>query len=114
VAGLFVDLLGVLETLARTPLRKLEAPYGIVQIVQPEELLVERVLVSIYPQAHPPARECAKMLAAVALRGQMGMDWQEVRRLAARPEYGILRECEALMREVANELKTQSPIDPPR
>jgi hypothetical protein len=112
VAGLFVDLLGPLETLARTPLRKLEGPYGVVQIVQPEELLVERVLVSIYPQAHPPARECAKMLVAVSLRGQMGMDWQEVRRLARRPEYGILRECEVLMREVANEIKVNSPLDP--
>jgi hypothetical protein len=114
VAGLFVDLLGPLETLARTPLRKLEGPYGVVQIVQPEELLVERVLVSIYPQAHPPARECAKMLAAVSLRGQVVMDWQEVRRLADRPEYRILGECEALMREVANELKVKSPLDPPR
>ena len=114
VGGMFVDLLGTLDSLARTPLRKLEGPYGIVQIVQPEELLVERVLVSVYPQPHPPARECAKMLAAVALNGQVGMDWQEVRRLAGRPEYRILPECEALMREVANELKTKSPLDPPR
>ena len=114
VAGLFVDLLGVLETLARTPLRKLEGPYGVVHIVQPEELLVERVLVSVYPQAHPPARECAKILAAVALKGQVTMDWQEVRRLAGKPEYGILRVCKALVREVANELKTRSPLDSPR
>lgn len=114
VAGLFVDLLGPLETLARTPLRKLEGPYGVVQIVQPEELLVERVLVSIYPQAHPPAHECAKMLVAVSLRGQMGMDWQEVRRLAALSAYGILRECETLVGEVANELKVKSPLDSPR
>jgi hypothetical protein len=81
VAGLFVDLLGILESLARTPLRKLEGPYGVVQIVQPEELLVERVLVSVYPQDHPPARACAKILAALALKGQVAMDWQEVRRL---------------------------------
>lgn len=114
VAGAFVDLLGPLESLARTPLRKLQGPYGVVQIVQPEELLVERVLVSIYPQAHPPARQCAKMLAAVALEGQLGMDWQEVRRLAARPEYRILAECKAVVREAANELKLKSPLDPHR
>jgi hypothetical protein len=112
VAGAFVDLLGSLESLARTPLRNLQGPYGVIQIVQPEELLVERVLVAIYPQAHPPARECAKMLAAVALKGQLGMDWKEVRRLAGRPEYRILAECKALVRETANELKLKSPFDP--
>ena len=111
VAGAFVDLLGPLESLANTPLRKLQAPYGLVQIVQPEELLVERVLVSIYPQPHPPARQCAKMLAAVALRGQLAMDWKEVRRLAARPEYRILPQCKALVREAANELEIKSPLD---
>jgi hypothetical protein len=112
VAGAFVDLLGSLESLARTPLRNLQGPYGVIQIVQPEELLVERVLVAIYPQAHPPARECAKMLAAVALKGQLEIDWKEVRRLAGRPEYRILAECKALVRETANELKLKSPLDP--
>ncbi len=112
VAGAFVDLLGPLESLARTPLRKLQGPYGVIHIVQPEELLVERVLVATYPQAHPPARECAKMLAAVALKGQLGMDWKEVRRLAGRPEYRIPAECKALVREAANELKLKSPLDP--
>jgi hypothetical protein len=111
VAGAFVDLLGSLESLARTPLRELQGPYGLVQIIQPEELLVERVLVATYPQAHPPARQCAKMLAAVALKGHIGMDWQEVRRLARRPEYGNLGECKALIREVANELRLKSPLD---
>jgi hypothetical protein len=114
VGGAFVDVLGPLESLARSPLRKLQGPYGVVQIVQPEELLVERVLVAIYPQPHPPARHCAKILAAVALKGQLGMDWEEVRRLAARPEYGLLPECRALVRESANELKIKSPLDPDR
>lgn len=111
VAGAFVDLFGTLETLARTPLRKLQGPYGVVQIVQPEELLVERVLVATYPQDHPPARQCAKMLAAVALKGQLELDWREVGRLAARPEYSILAECKAVVREAANELKLKSPLD---
>jgi hypothetical protein len=112
VAGGFVDLLGPLESLARTPLRKLQGAFGVIQLAQPEELLVERVLVSIYPQPHPPARDCAKKLAAVALGGAMELDWKEVRRLASRPEYGILAACKALVREVANELKTKSPLDP--
>jgi hypothetical protein len=52
------------------------------------------------------------MLAAVALKGQLGMDWKEVRRLAGCPEYRILAECKALVREAANELKLKSPLDP--
>jgi hypothetical protein len=111
VAGAFVDLLGPLESLARTPLRKLQGAYGVIQVAQPEELLVERVLVSIYPQSHPPARDCAKKLAAVALGGAMELDWKEVSRLASRPEYGILLACKALVREVANELEIKSPLD---
>ena len=111
VAGAFVDLLGPLESLARTPLRTIRGPYGLVQVVQPEELLVERVLVSVYPQAYQPARECAKMLAGGALKGQLRVDWKEVRRLAGRPEYRMLAECKALVREVASELKIKSPLD---
>jgi hypothetical protein len=54
------------------------------------------------------------MLAAVALKGQLGMYWQEVRRLAAQPEYRILPECKAVVREAANELELKSPLDPNR
>jgi hypothetical protein len=75
-------------------------------------LLIERVLVSVYPQPYPPARDCAKKLAAVALGGAMEFDWREVRRLASLPEYRILPKCKELVREVANELKTKSPLDP--
>jgi hypothetical protein len=114
VAGLFVDLLGQLESLARTPLRKIEGPYGTVHIAQPEELLVERILVSVYPQAYQPARDCARILAAVALRGEIEIDWAEVRRLAGLPDYRIVEECEALVRAVANELKIPNPFDSDR
>jgi len=111
VAGLFVDLLGPLEGLARTPLRRLEGPYGVVQIVQPEELLVERILVSVYPGPNLAARDCARTLAAVGLRGEVQMDWAEVKRLAGVPEYGIVPECESLVREVADELKIKNAND---
>ena len=48
---------------------------------------------------------------AVALGGAMEFDWKEVRRLAIRPEYDILPACKAIVREVANEFKTKSPLD---
>jgi hypothetical protein len=112
VAGVYVDILGQVETLARTPFTELQAPYGPVRLVSAEDLLVERVLVSVYPQRHEPAEHCARKLIAVALSGQVEMDWQEVRRLAALPEYAILPVLENLVGEVAHELGKQSPYHP--
>lgn len=109
VAGEYVDLLGEVETLARTPFTELLAPYGAVRLISPEELLVERVLVAVYPRPYEPAAQCARKLAAVALTGKVEMDWSEVRRLADRPEYRILPELEKLVREVAHELRKESP-----
>ena len=112
VAGMYFDLLGPAESFARTPYRRVEGPYGGVLVMKPEDLLVERVLVSVYPQKNTTARECARTLAGVALRGQIGMNWAEVQRVAQRPEYRNLAECEALVNELANELKIQSPFHP--
>jgi hypothetical protein len=61
-----------------------------VRLISPEDLVLERVLVSVYPHADEPAERCARKLIAVALSGQVEIDWQEVRRLAECPEYGIL------------------------
>ena len=111
VAGMFVDLLGAMESLARTPFRKLMGPWGEVQIAQPEELLVERVLVSDYPQPDKGARDCAKKLAAVALGGALELDWNELKRLASLPEYRNLAQCRKLVGEVASELRLKNPFD---
>ena len=110
VAGMYFDLLGPAESFARTPYRRVEAPYGSVLVMKPEDLLVERVLVSIYPQPHPPARDCARTLAGVALRGQIGMNWDEVRRVAQLAEYRNLQACEILVNDVAHELNLRSPF----
>jgi hypothetical protein len=111
VAGLFVDLLGVVEKEARTPVRQLQGPSGIVNLIDPEELLVERVLVSVYPQPNQSARDCARQLIGVALTKETEMDWQEVLRLANKPAYRVLTELKQLIREVSDELKVQSPLD---
>jgi len=109
VAGEYVDILGEVETLARSPFDELQAPYGSVRLVSPEDLLLERVLISVYPQPHEPADHCARKLIAVALAGQVEMDWPEARRLAERPEYGILPVLERMVSEVAHELGKPSP-----
>jgi len=110
VAGMYFDLLGPAESFARTPYRRIEAPYGPVLVMKPEDLLVEWVLVSVYPEKHPPARECAKKFAAVILGGGIAIDWNEVRRIANLPEYRNLPECETLAQEVADELKLKNPL----
>ena len=110
VAGMYLDLLGPAESFSRTPYRRVEAPYGTVLLMKPEDLLVERVLVSVYPEKNEAAHECAKKFTAVILGGDMAVDWQEVRRLANLPEYRNLPECEKLVQEVADELKIKSPL----
>jgi hypothetical protein len=79
--------------------------------MKPEDLLVERVLVSVYPQAEAVARACARALATVTLGSAVRMDWREVLRVAGLPEYRNVRECKALVRDVADELKVKNPFD---
>lgn len=107
-----MDILGELETSAHTPLQEQEGPYGCFKLVQPEDLLVERVLVSVYPHVYPPARGSARKLAAVALAGSVEMNWNEVARIAGLPAYGNLSECRRLVGEVAGELGINNPLDP--
>ncbi len=111
VAGMFLDLLGPVESFARTPFRRVEAPYGHILVMKPEDLLVERVLVSVYPEKNQVARDCARKLAGVALVGGINMDWKEVLRVANLREYHNVGMCKSLVSEVANELKIESPFD---
>lgn len=110
IAGMYFDLLGPMESFARTPYRRVDAPYGSFLLLQPEDLLVERVRCSFYLGESKTARDCAKVLASVALRKEIEMNWDEVRRVANRPEYRNLPECEKLVKEVADELKIKSPL----
>ncbi len=109
VAGLYVDVLGSFETDARTPVRGIAGPFGELRICPVEELIVERVLISVYPGEYPPARECAKKLLAAALQGEVETDWAEVRRLAQSPAYGDWNEVKELTDEQAQALKVRSP-----
>ncbi|MFM7214639.1 MAG: hypothetical protein ACKO3H_07155 [Verrucomicrobiota bacterium] len=112
LAGLFVDVPGPLKSSARTPLRQLECPFGAISVIQPEDLIAERVLVSVYPHVNDEARAVAKKLIAMALGGRLSIDWAELLRVVDRPEYGILDPCRALVEEVAHELGVTSPVHP--
>jgi hypothetical protein len=112
IAGMYLDLLGPVESFANTPYRRIEAPYGGILLMKPEDLLVERVLASFYSGENKTARDCAKKFIAVILGGVIAVDWNEVRRLANLPEYRNLQECAELVKEVADELKIKSPLHP--
>ena len=111
VAGAYIDVLGAFENLARTRLRAIAAPFGEVKLSPVEELVVERVLVSTYPQDYPPARDCAKKLVAAALQGEVEVDWSEVKRLAKVNAYANWPDVKALTNEQAKALKVRSPYD---
>ncbi len=110
VAGMYLDLLGPVESFARTPFRRVEAPYGDILVMKPEDLLVERVLMTFYLGESQTARDCAKKFISVILTGGMAVNWDEVRRLANLPEYRNLPQCVQLVKEVADELKIKSPL----
>lgn len=105
VAGLYVDMLGLLENEARTPCRDVVTPYGTISIVSAELVLVERVLLAYYPQADAEAKDTAKKMLAACLTGQTEVDWNEVERLAALTDFDIATELAALKDDVANVLK---------
>lgn len=111
VAGIYVDVLGPFESLARTKIRGIAAPFGEIRVSPIEELIVERVLVSVYPSAYPPARDCAKKILAAALQGEVETDWREVRRLAESPAYQNWPQVKELIDEQAQALQIRSPGD---
>jgi len=104
VAGLYVDLLGLLENESVSPCRTIATPFGVVNVLPPETAIVERVLLAFYPQPDADAREVARKLLAACLSGQTPVDWDEVNRLAALPDFNVTAELDELREEVQREL----------
>ena len=98
ICGLYVDLLGILETESTLPERLLETPYGTVRILPPELALVERIL---YAEQDAECVASARQMMASAL-ADASFDWTEARRLAALPDFAVAERLEALKREIAD------------
>lgn len=111
VAGAYVDVLGAFENAARTPVRTIVGPFGNVALSPVEELIVERVLVSKYPQDYPPALDCAKKLVAAALQLELEADWHEIQRLARTSAYDNWSDVKDLVNDEAKTLQVRSPYD---
>ena len=100
ICGLFVDMLGFLESETVLPCRELQTPYGVVRIIPPELALVERVLVACCPYSEEATVTAKKMM--VAALADAAFDWKEAERLAALPSFDVLNEMLTIKREVAN------------
>lgn len=99
--SLFIDVLGGVETLARTEFREIDG----VLVAKPEDLIAERILMATYPQPNEAGRICAEKLLAVSLSGELPVDWTEAERVAGLPEYDVLAELIAMRRAVALRLE---------
>jgi hypothetical protein len=100
ICGLYVDMLGFLESETVLPFRELETPYGIVRIIPPELALVERVLVAYFPPSEEALATAKKMMSAAL--ADATFNWDEARRLAALPSFDVAKEMESLRLEVGN------------
>ena len=98
VCGLFVDMLGVIESETVKPYRDLETPYGKVLILPPELALVERVFYSLDSSESVAS---ARQMVATALE-DASFDWQEAERLADLPDFKVLPELRKLREEMAS------------
>ncbi len=92
ICGLYVDILGVLESETTLPERIVKTPYGDVRILPPELALVERVL---YAEQDSECAPSARQMMASALADK-SFNWAEAERLAALRDFGVLPQLKSL------------------
>ncbi len=96
VDGVMVDVLGAVETTARTPFQEI----GGLKLIQIEDLIAERILVATQPHRSAERLAVAKTLLTAALAGLISIDMQELNRVAASPDYEVSAELNRLSAEI--------------
>jgi hypothetical protein len=99
VADVLVDLLGRVESEARTPFQQL----GDLKLIQIEDLIAERILIAAVPQFDEQRWKVAKLLLSVALTSAVQCDRTELERIANSPAYRIGPELARLIDEIESE-----------
>ena len=97
VCGLFVDMLGIVETETAKDYRTLETPYGKVSILPPELAVVERVFYAL------DSEECvasARQMVASAI-DDPSFDWSEAERIADLPDFKVLPDLRRYREELS-------------
>jgi hypothetical protein len=93
VGGVIVDLLGRVETAARTPFQEI----GELKLIQIEDLVAERLLVATVPARDEQRLEVATVLVALVAGGLIAADREEMLRVADSPDYRVGAELRALL-----------------
>lgn len=105
VQGLWVDLLGELNSLSNCGASKLPTPLGSVVLIAVEDLLAGRVFSARkWTGFNAEEDQCARKLMSTVLSGGVRIDWDEARRIAASPKYDCLADFQAMRAEVEAEL----------
>ena len=100
ICGLYVDLLGLLESETMLSERIVRTPYGDVRILPPELALVERIL---FAEQDAECVLSARQMMAAALK-DAAFDWVEAERLADLPDFKVLSQLKALRKELSDAL----------
>ena len=98
ICGLYVDILGLLESETILADRVVQTPYGEVRMLPPELALVERVL---FAEQDAECVASARQMMAAALK-DADFDWTEAERLAALRDFSVLPQMRKLKEEIAN------------
>ena len=98
ICGLYVDILGLLESETILADRVVQTPYGEVRMLPPELALVERVL---FAEQDAECVASARQMMAAALK-DADFDWTEAERLAALRDFSVLPQMRKLKGEIAN------------
>ena len=97
ICGLYVDILGLLESETDLPDRIVQTPYGEVRMLPPELALVERVL---FAEQDAECVASARQMMAAALK-DADFDWVEAERLAALRDFSVLSQMRRLKEEIS-------------
>ena len=100
ICGLYVDLLGLLESETTLSERIVKTPYGDVRILPPELALVERIL---FAEQDAECVLSARQMMAAALK-DAAFDWVEAERLVDLPDFKVLSQLKALRKELSDAL----------
>ena len=98
ICGLYVDLLGLLESVTTLSERIVKTPYGDVRILPPELALVERIL---FAEQDAECVLSARQMMVAALKDEV-FDWAEAERLADLPDFKVLSQLKALRKELSD------------
>lgn len=108
IGGVIVDLLGRVETSARTPFQQL----GQLKLIQIEDLIAERILIATVPQFNEERWKVAKVLLSVSLKKMVAFDRTELERVVNSAEYRVGAELQRLIDEIEGESEDRSKEKP--